>query len=67
MPHIFYLWPLSLTLMVLKKPAAKKAPTPPELVQPGAGAARPTRIRLRSASELAGWGRAAAPSQQRAR
>lgn len=67
MPHIFHLWPLSLTLMVLKKPAAKKAPTPPELAQPDDGTARPARIRLRSASELDGWGRAAAPSQQRAR
>lgn len=51
----------------LRLPFTATRSQPPELMQPGAGAARPTRIRLRSASELAGWGRAAAPSQQQAR
>ena len=37
-------------------PAA--APPPPELARPGDDAARPACIRLRSASSLAGWGRA---------
>ena len=31
---------------------------PPELAPPGGIVARPARIRLRSASSLAGWGRA---------
>ena len=33
-------------------------PQPPELARPGDDAARPACIRLRSASSLAGWGRA---------
>ena len=42
----------------LRLPFAATRPQPPELARPGDHAARPACIRLRSASSLAGWGRA---------